>query len=259
MPMVTTDPAVERLQKLLFSLPAELRLTIYEFCLPCMWHRHRKILLDHLGDSRWMGISPIIFADAAPLILSKPVLLAFTKLSPWETFSASFTTVIERTFPETPRKALLLARPLVQRLAITICIPTFYQDAASFGDRIAAYFSGLSLFTSLTTIYISLGPEWLPARRELFDHCVAMYDNYVPWDDARSLTYMKTIHILGAAVNALKAKIPKGCEVRWRFDRAGMPGVPSYIVDRSEVVQHLDNVNCLMAKLWEANGQQVVV
>ena len=243
-------PKIDGLTLLLSALPLELRLDIYEICIPCMWHRKRRVLLDYLVDCRWMGTSPAIFHDAAPLVLRNPVLFVHTKLEVEGNLNFDFERLVEKTFPNDFQWVPGIAKSMVQRLAVTIRFPKFYNKSNNLVDRMSEYFGNIDQFSSLKELYISLGPEYLPIEREEFDVQVASKEVFEPENVADTPAASPMPCPLAQAVSKLKDEIPRKCKVAWRFDRAGMPSMPSYIVDRTEVVEHLTNVNNSMERLW---------
>lgn len=238
------DSRVDMLPSLLFTLPIEIRLDIYELCIPCMWHRKRRVLLNYIVDSRWMAISPAIFCEAAPLVLRNPILFVHTSLCPQDNLITNFDNIMNLTFPNDVHWVLEMAKSMVERLAVTIRFPDFYYGSLKLAGRLANYLWNVDKFSNLKELYISLGPDYIPHSREYFDVRRELEDKAVGVSNSPMLSNFRH------ARNELRDLIPRSCRVIWRFDKAGMPSIPSYIVDRAEVVEHLTNVNNVMARLW---------
>ena len=246
------------LTALLSRLPIELRLYIYKLSLNCIRHRKHKILLDYIVDSRWMSTSPALFSEAAPLVLSERVLFVHTKLDVFstdESLAGYFDKVIERTFPDDYSWVLEHARPMVERLAVTICYSHFYTNSINISERLEYYFSNLIAFTGLKVLYISLAPEYLPWSDSDYVVMQSIFDRR----EIREALYDSPfIRKLGRAVRSLKAKVPRSREVRWRFDKASMPCPSSSypIQDRGGLMKFLTNINECMESLWTFVGSQ---
>ena len=204
-----------------------------------------------------MATSPTIFAEAAPLIFSKPLLFVYTRLDKHDNLLNDFNARLERTFVHDSAGTLPSARELVRRMAITIRFPKFYANLSDLHERLPCYFSSISAFTTLRELHISLGPECLPGNRETFEEYVAMTDmSQVPLGVQR-LAYSPFLSKLSLTVDALRCIMPKDCNVVWRFDKAGMPCIPPNITERTKVMDHLKAVNCIMGVLWKDSIQTV--
>ena len=240
-PTSPTQPA-ERLISLLSKLPYEIRLNIYELCIPCMWHRKRKILLDYIVDCRWMAVSPRVFNDAAPLVLVKPLPFIYTELDERDTLLRVFDQHIIRAFREESYWVLPAARSMVEKLAITIRWPFFYTNEVNLDERVTEYFEDIDAFENLKTLYISLGPDFLPL--DIGDPALISNE----WNgDVGNPTVCK----LELAAAAFKQVMPSTREIVWRFDRAGMPGMPPFFNDKKVAVfKYLEGINSAIERFW---------
>ena len=252
------DATNDMLITLLSRLPVELRLYIYRLSLPCTRHRKRKIHLDYIGDGRWMATSKPLFQEAAPLIFSKPCLFAHTKLREGDNLLKYFDALVERIFVDDASWVLKQARPMVQIFAVILRVPHF-DNMGDFAERLPSYFSNLESFTGLKELDISLGPEHLPWQREYYSR---VQDIFRRRDSREALRDSPILRTFASGLMGLKAEVPRSCEVRWRFDAAGIPCTPSYINDRVEVLQHLVDVNCCLQGLWglvlDASDEELV-
>ena len=245
-------PTEDKLTSLLSLLPFEIRLDIYELCLPCMWHRKRRILLDYIGDSQWIATSPGIFTEVAPLVLSKPLLFVYTKLGIRDNLVEDFCQLIDRVYSKQSSWVLKPALAMVERLAITVRYPEFYREPNYLYERLPNYFKNVTSFTNLKELRISLGPEFLgfPPEHDAF---VAMQealrsDNVGLIDKA--VAAHPRLSRLKQTITGMRAEVPEHCDVKWRFDKAGMPGLAADL-DRAKAVEHLEGVNDFMQRLWK--------
>lgn len=103
------------------------------------------------------------------------------------------------------------------------------------------YFQNIETFENLKTLYISLGPDFLPA-----DTSDTNYFHNEWNDDNNAMTQE-----LALAAIALKQVIPSTCAIVWRFDRAGMPSMSSFFNDKKEVaLKYLEGINSAMERFW---------
>ena len=240
-PTSPTQPA-ERLISLLSKLPYEIRLDIYELCIPCMWHRKRKILLDYIVDCRWMAVSPKVFNEAAPIVLVNPLPFIYTELDNRETLLGVFDQHIIRAFREESYWVLPAARSMVEKLAITIRWPSFYTNEVNLDERVTEYFKNIDAFENLRALYISLGPDFLPL--DVGDPAIISNE----WNGDIGNPPASKLELAAAA---LKEVMPSSCEVVWRFDRAGMPGMPPFFNDKKVAVfKYLEGINSAMERFW---------
>jgi hypothetical protein len=207
-----------------------------------MWHRKRKILLDYIVDCRWMATSPRIFSEAAPLVLVNPLPFIYTKLDEHENLVGDFDKHIRRAFPKESYWVMPVARSMVEKLAITIRWPFFYTNQVNLGERVTEYFKNIGAFENLRTLYISLGLDFLPL--DIGDPAYISNE----WNgDAENPPACK----LKLAAVALKQVVPSACAIVWRFDRAGMPGMPPFFNDKKvAVLKYLEGINSAMERFW---------
>lgn len=197
-----------------------------------------------------MATSPNIFDDAAPILLCDPYLFVYSKLERHESLVKHFSLLIARVFSEDAHWVIRLARPMVTRLAVTINFNRFYNSKSiDLQASFTSYFAGLATFNGLKSLVISFGPEILPSAEETYN----LYkDAFSPQRIASTYEASPPIGHFKRALRALKAEIPDGCGVRFRFDRAGMPDVPKYITGRRKLIEHLEDVNRCMQDLWRS-------
>jgi hypothetical protein len=246
----TSVPTAEKLVSLLSKLPYEIRLNIYELCIPCMWHRKRRVLLDYIVDCTWMAVSPAIFSEAAPLVLTKSLPFIYTKLGEGETLAGVFDKHVERAFPKDFQWALPAARSMIEMLAVPIRCPFFYKDGEDddLGQRLQAFFETTDAFPNLKTLHISLGPDFFPVR----DHRAPIFA-----DDWEGEIERPMVQILEDSAIALEQVIPRPCEVMWRFDKAAMPTTYSdFGGKRGATLRYLRGINMTMEKAW---GQKCLI
>ncbi|KAK3703163.1 hypothetical protein LTR37_014640 [Vermiconidia calcicola] len=199
----------------------------------------------------WTAVSREVFLDAAPLVLSKPLLYVYTGLKVGESFATTYDQLLEQTFPADYYWTRPIARAMVQNLAVTVRFPTFY-NSLSMPERLSTYFADLKGFTGLRELRISCGPDCLPGDRDRFDTIVSLYRSKRLPLSPDLQDNSPILSRLYSMVKAVKEVIPDTCNVVWRFDGAGMPSVPAYIVKRKKVIKHLVSVNKTMQRLWDA-------
>ena len=240
-------PSADKLVGLLSKLPYELRLNIYEYCIPCMWHRKRKILLDYLVDCKWMATSPLIFNEAAPLVLAGPTPFVYSRLAERETLTDIFNKHINRAFPRDCSWTLSAARSMIEKLAVTVQCPfsIFYRNGDGKDDitkRLLAFLVPVGDFPNLTTLFISLGPDCFPGTSGPNQH----FAN--DWGGEIEEFILRKLEVSAFMV---KTAIPKTCKVVWRFDKAAMPHVVGSLADKSEErLIYLHGIHEAMENYW---------
>lgn len=246
------SPPVDKLTRLLSRLPAELRLNIYELCLPLMWHHRRRIRPDYLSDSAWTATSPAIFLDAAPLVLSQPILCMHTKLAASRTVVEDFSDQIKLSFPDDHQGVLPLAKGMVRKLAITIKYSDF--RLLKIVSRLEAYLAELSSFTALEELHLSVGPECLPLGAQNWEWYADTEEDHL----STYLAHPEQAHrgILQDIVTVVREQVPEGCAVEWQFDKAAMPDMPREVKDRKKVIDQLMQLNSVMDELWRETAGQ---
>ena len=189
-----------------------------------------------------MAVSPLVFSEAAPLVLTKSVLFIHTRLDEHENLVRVFAKHIERVFTKDSHWIKSAACSMVKNLAITIRWPWFYASTADLGERMTEYFKHVESFENLETLYISLGPEVLPLGIGDPAYISNEWNGNVENSPACKLKL---------AANALKAVMPRTCEIVWRFDRAGMPGMAPFFNDKKAAVwKYLEGINSAMERFW---------
>ena len=198
-----------------------------------------------------MATSPFIFKDAAPLVLTRPLLFHYTRLEVGQTIFKDFERGYRRAFPADSSWVLDIARTMIGRLSITIRFPQFYTKLSSLHMRLPHYLTDISAFPNLKELYISLGPECLPRwRATLENHTLDMTDISQQRLDAETIADSPFLSRLSLVVDGVKAVVPKICVVRWRFDKAGMPCISSYGIEREKKLTYLVHVNDIADLLW---------
>ena len=243
------DPlhTADRLIGLLSKLPYELRLHIYEYCIPCMWHRKRKILLDYVVDCKWMATSPLLFSEAALLVFSGPTPFVYTRLPEGETLAGVFNKHIKRAFTDDYSWTLPAARSMINKMAVTVQCPfhVFYRrcDAKDdFAKYLLDFFASVCKFPNLTTLYISLGPDCVGSTTGPNQHFANEWGGEIE-------EYI--LEKLEVSALMLKTAIPKTCKVVWRFDTAAMPHVIGPVSDKSEErLVYLHGIHEAMDRYW---------
>jgi hypothetical protein len=244
-PLHTAD----RLIGLLSKLPYELRLNIYEYCIPCMWHRKRKILLDYVVDCKWMATSPVIFSEAARLVFSGPTPFVYTRLPEGETLADIFNKHIRRAFADDYSWTSPAARSMIEKMAVTVRCPfhVFYRrcDAKDdFAKCLLDVFASVGDFPNLTTLYISLGPDCFASTTGPNQH----FAN--DWGGEIEEHVLQKLEVLALM---LKTVIPKTCKVIWRFDAAAMPHIIGLLAHKSEErLIYLHGIHEAMDRYWRS-------
>lgn len=239
----------DRITTLLFTLPPELRLTIYELCLPFLQHRRSKVLADYISDSHWMAISPTIFRDAAPLVFSKRLVYIYTRLRQPTNLLQTFDDVILRSYPHDHEWIRPVARSMVRKLALTIRFPHLWLDGLP--KNLSAYLTSVTAFTGLKELHISLGPEFLPANSLVQPTQNTAYDKEKLNSNIDGLaTTFEPVATMLEVVAVVRRCVRAECKVVWKFDRAGMPDLPRRYHSQS-TLQELTYFNEVMAWLWE--------
>lgn len=238
-----SPPSADELISLLSKLPYEIRLSIYELCIPCMWHRKRKILLDYITDCRWMATSIRMFNETAPLILKQPLLFMYTKMDGDETLAGVFADRFRNAFSSDSRWVLPAAHSMIEKLAVTIRYPDFYRHCQEndLGERLSKYLQDVSAFGNLKSLQISLGPDYIPT------HANETFQLLNDWQGEIELCRIRNLRL--AAV-ALQQVIPRTCDVTWRFDKAGMPAFPGPYNESGDLVKYMERINVTMARYW---------
>ena len=209
-----------------------------------MWHRKRRVLLDYIVDCEWMATSPAIFSEAALLVLNKSLPFIYTKLGEGQTLAGVFNKHIERAFPKDFQWVLPTARSMIETLAVPIRCPFFYKDGENddLGQRLQAFFETTNAFPNLTTLQLSLGPDFFPLRA----HRGRIFD-----DDWEGEIEHSMEQKLETAAIELKQVIPRTCKVMWRFDKAAMPTTYSNFGGKREAtLRYLRAINVTMEKAW---------
>lgn len=248
----------DRATTLLFRLPPELRLNIYELCLPFMWHHRRRVRADYLSDSAWMATSPAIFADAAPLVLRKPVICMHTNLKTERTVIQDFEGSLRTSNLKEHAWVAPLARSMVTKLAITIRHP--HCRFLNIGEQVDRYLSNLSAFTSLKGLHVSLAPEFLPQSNfdwGWYSHggssAIASQEKY-----GGHVGNSAERGVLHDVVGAVRGHLPRGCAVKWRLDRSAMPALSCVLSERAEAIRILTQMNDTLGRLWEVSDRVAV-
>jgi hypothetical protein len=199
-----------------------------------------------------MAVSQPVFLESMPLILSKSLFYTYTKLRPGTTVAQRFDELITKSFPCDYDWVLPEARLMVERLAVTVKFPDPYVKGMA--KALTTYLSDIATFCNLRLLQISIGPEYLCRDAGTWEEFISTYTCDAALTASHvgaSVGEFSTFWLLDAFL-VLRANLPQGCEVRWQFDRAAMPWLPSWVEDRASVVGVLAGFNNTLDQLWKS-------
>ena len=176
------------------------------------------------------------------MVLTKSTPFMYTSLDEHENLVHVFDKHIERAFTTDSHWVKPAARSMVRSLAVTTRWPYFYINKYSLAGRMAEYFKNVESFENLKTLYISLGPDFLPL--DVGDPTITSNE----WNGDVEVPPASKLELVAVA---LKQVLPSRCTIVWRFDRAGMPGMPPFFNDKREAVfKYLEGINSAMERFW---------
>ena len=254
-------------QTLLFKLPGELRLQIYEYLVPeedivlvpesSHWHWD----LGTPGRSnrrsfRWLGVSRDVFIDAAPTIYSAKTLYFWIDARTngrGRTLDDALKHHVKLAHPEDIKWSLDLIRSkMLTKVMLEVHMATSGENLQSVLVRFSEMSSQFRRYTAIRYLYISLRPHYNNAH-----HRILFRSFKVPHLQEKTVRESWTMRRMCRAVRQVKLHLPVECEVKWYLPGTKLPRVPYKRRDYGEAENPWDVMESeimvmdFMQNMWE--------
>ena len=224
----------DALTVLLFRLPAELRLQIYEYLA-----RELIIKVSNRRSYRWLGISREVFLDAGPLLYStKPLYFWIdARISiQGRSLDHALKRHINSYHPENAKWAFDVVRSsMLTQVTLEVHARTIGENLQSLLLRFAEMAIQFRKYNALEHLHISLRPQYNNA------HHKALFRSFKTAHlQETTVRDSWTMRRLCRAAQQIKTQLPRKCDVKWY-----LPGEKLSDVMRSQV-----DVVQFMESLW---------
>lgn len=237
-------PRSDALTVLLFRLPAELRLQIYDYLIPegrlllvpesshWEWDRGTRSQSNR-RPFRWLGVSREVFLDAGPAFYSSKTLYFWIDArvnSRGRSLNDALYHHVKLAHPPEAKWSFDIIRStMLTKVTLEVNAPAYGEDLQSLLLRFSETAPQLRHYHALKELNISLRPQYNNAH-----HKVLFRQFNIPRLQEKSMKESWTLRRLCRATRQFKTNLPSDCKVKWYIPGKRSSNVPLTIMDFGE-------------------------